>query len=226
MPTDRAQLFATALKRVVLPLAALIVVMIGLGLWITHFLVHFWPFTIEVKAVRALIAMRTPTLDRLSNLASQSAYIAALSTGVLGAGGAMRLAYHRWREGFFLAAAVLSQLVVYMLSSRLITRLRPAVPKMDHFSPVRSFPSGHVAAAIALYGGIAVIMVMRSRRRWQAVAWLMLFLIPVAVGISRMYRGMHYPSDVAAGILIGFGVLWILRRAMLLPANERGAPHL
>jgi undecaprenyl-diphosphatase len=89
---------------------------------------------------------------------------------------------------------------------------------------MQSFPSGHVAAAVAVYGGIAVILAMHSRRRAHAAAWwVMLLIIPVAVAISRVYRGMHYPSDVAASFLVGLGCLWILQRAMLAPAAHRGA---
>jgi membrane-associated phospholipid phosphatase len=224
MTSDRARLVSTALRSVILPLALLTAVMIGLGFLITHFLAHFWPFTVEEQVVRTLLAARTPAWDRVSDVVSQIAYIAGLIIGVVVVGGTMRIAYHRWRESLFLAAAVLSQLVVYVLTSRVITRARPAVPKLDHFHPMRSFPSGHVAAGVALYGGMALVLAMHSRRRGQAVAWwVMLLIIPVAVGISRMYRGMHYPSDVAVGFMIGFGCLWILRRAILTPAKQRGS---
>jgi membrane-associated phospholipid phosphatase len=224
MKTDRARLLSTALTSAILPLALLAAVMISLGFLTTHVLVHVWPFTIEREAVRALVAARTPALDRISDWVSQIAYIAGLIIAWVVAGGIMRIAYHRWREALFLAAAVLSQLVVYVLTSRIVTRARPPVPRLDHFNPIRSWPSGHVAAALALYGGIAVILAMRSRHNGRAVAWWALFLVvPIAVGLSRMYRGMHYPSDVVGGFIIGFGCLWILQRAMLTPARQRGS---
>jgi undecaprenyl-diphosphatase len=87
---------------------------------------------------------------------------------------------------------------------------------------MESFPSGHTAAAVALYGGIAIVLAMRSRRKaYAATWWIILLIIPIAVAISRVYRGMHYPSDVAASFLGAFGCLWILRHAMLAPAEER-----
>jgi membrane-associated phospholipid phosphatase len=225
MMTTRARQISLALKSVILPIAVLTAVWIGVGFLITHFLLHLWPFTIEEQATRALVAYRTPFLDRVADSVSRIAYIAGLVTVVFLVGGTMRIVYGRWRELLFLAALVLSQLTVYMFTSRLLIRPRPAVPKLDHFNPMRSFPSGHVAAAMALYGGIALILTMHSRgRREQAVAWVMLSTVPVAVGMSRMYRGMHYPSDIVAGFLIGLGCLWILRRAILLPVNQRGSP--
>jgi membrane-associated phospholipid phosphatase len=222
--TDRARLLSTALTSVLLPIALLTAVMIGLGFLVTHVLVHVWPFTLEDQAVRALVAARTPTLDRASNLVSLTAYTAGLATVMVLAGCTMRIAYHRWRESLFLAAAVLGQLVVYLLTARIVARARPAVSELDVFPPMRSFPSGHAAAAVALYGGIALVLAMHSRRRVQMAAWwLLLLIIPVAVAISRVYRGMHYPSDVAASFIVGFGCLWILKRAMLTPAEQRGS---
>jgi membrane-associated phospholipid phosphatase len=224
MTTDRARPLSTALTSIILPIALLTAVMIGLGFLVTHVLVHVWPFTVEDQAVRALVAARTPSMDRVSNLASLTAYTAGLATVMVVAGCIMRIAYHRWRESLFLPAAMLGQLVVYTLTARVVARARPAVPELDVFPPMRSFPSGHVAAAVALYGGIAVVLAMHLRRRAQTAAWwVILLIIPVVVAISRVYRGMHYPSDVVASFIVGFGCLWILKRAMLTPAEQRGS---
>jgi membrane-associated phospholipid phosphatase len=96
---------------------------------------------------------------------------------------------------------------------------RPPVPKLDVFPPMQRFPSGHTAAAVALYGGIAVILAMHVQTRMQKVAWWAVLLI-VPVAVSLIYRGMHYPSDVIASFIIGLGCLWILKRAILTPAGS------
>jgi membrane-associated phospholipid phosphatase len=224
MTTDRARPLSTAPTSVILPFVLLTAVMIGLGFLVTHVLVHVWPFTVEDQAVRALVAARTPSLDRVSNLVSLTAYTGGLATVMVVAGCVMRIAYHRWREALFLPAAMLGQLVVFTLTARIVARARPSVPELDVFPPNRSFPSGHVAAAVALYGGIAVILAMHSRRKAQAAAWwVILLIIPVMVAVSRVYRGMHYPSDVAASFIVGLGCLWILQRAMLSPIEWRGS---
>jgi membrane-associated phospholipid phosphatase len=211
----RTPLLSSALTRVFLQIALLTAIMIGFGFLVTHVLVHVWPFTLEDQAVRALVAVRTPILDRISNVVSLIAYTAGLAIAIVVVGGAMRIAYHRWRESLFLAAAMLGQLVMFSITSRVVARARPQVPQLDAFPPMQSFPSGHTAAAVALYGGIAVILAMRSRRRAHAVGWwVLLLIVPVAVGISRVYRGMHYPSDVAASFIGGLACLWILQRAM------------
>jgi len=53
------------------------------------------------------------------------------------------------------------------------------------------------------------------------IGLFILLIIPAAVVISRVYRGRHYPSDVAASFLGGFGCLWMLRRAMIAPGDQR-----
>jgi membrane-associated phospholipid phosphatase len=213
---------ARALTRVILPLLVLTVVMIGLGFLVTHILVHSLPFTIEDEAVRALATARTPGWNRVSDLVSQTAYIPGLTIAMVVAGSAMRVAYHRWHEFLFLAAALVSQHAVYWLTARVVTRPRPPVVQLDVFPPMRSFPSGHVAAAIAVYCGIAVVLGMRSRAKWHAVLWWVALLVfPVAVAISRIYRGEHHPSDVAASFVLGLGCLWVLRRAMLTSAGPK-----
>jgi undecaprenyl-diphosphatase len=82
-----------------------------------------------------------------------------------------------------------------------------------------SYPSGHTAAAIAVYCGIAVLLTSRIANRWvRAGIWLAAALIPMFVAFSRMYRGMHHPIDVAAGALIGIAVL----SALLLVTRAAG----
>jgi membrane-associated phospholipid phosphatase len=226
MTTDRAPLLSSALTRVFLLIALLTALMIGLGFLVTHVLVRVWPLTLEDQGARALVAARTPTLNHVSNMVSLIAYTAGLAIAMVVVGCAMRIAYHRWREAFFLAAAMLGQLEMFSITTRVVHRARPPVPQLDVFPPMQSFPSGHTAAAVALYGGIAVILALHSRRRAHAAAWwVMLLIIPVAVAISRVYRGMHYPSDVAASFIGGFGCLWILQRAMFTPAEPRGSPE-
>ena len=222
MTTDSRGALSTTLRSVILPLALLAAMMIALGFLVTEVLVHLWPLTAEDPAVSALAEARTPTWNTISNLVSLIAYNVGLTTMIVLVSCLMRIAYHRWREGLFLAAAMLAQIGVYMLTAQVVGRARPPVPHLDIFPPMRSFPSGHAAAAVALYCGIAVILTRHARTKAQAAtAWVLLLVIPIAVGISRVYRGMHYPSDVTASFIVGLGCLWILQRVMLTTTKQR-----
>jgi membrane-associated phospholipid phosphatase len=89
-----------------------------------------------------------------------------------------------------------------------IDRQRPEVHRLEALGQGASFPSGHTAAAVALYGGLAMIAVALGARisvRWLAI--VVAVLAPLVVGISRMYRGMHHPLDVVLGAAVGVGCL-------------------
>lgn len=88
-------------------------------------------------------------------------------------------------------------------------RERP-IPFFD-LSPPRtySFPSGHALGAFCFYGALAAIIADRIRRHSIRVAiWITTVLLIALIGFSRLYLGVHYPSDVLAGYAAGF--VWIM----------------
>jgi len=122
---------------------------------------------------------------------------------------AFRLYLHRWRESLFLFVTLAGEVTIFVCTTLIIDRERPPVAHLDSAPPTSSFPSGHTAAAVCLYGAIAIITVSTSRRTWlRAAAVLLAVLAPCCVGFARLYRGMHYPSDVAGGALLA--VCWLV----------------
>lgn len=104
---------------------------------------------------------------------------------------------------------MVGELLVFYAVTAIVHRPRPPVVRLDVAPPTSSFPSGHTAAAFALYGCIAILVLwIYGRRPATRVAVVVLFCLPFVVGRSRLYRGMHYPSDVLAGALTGG--LWLL----------------
>ena len=71
-----------------------------------------------------------------------------------------------------------------------------------------SFPSGHVAATIVLYGSVALFVSLAHRRPLvQWLAWAAVVVFAGSVAVSRVYRGMHHPTDVVVGALLGVACL-------------------
>jgi undecaprenyl-diphosphatase len=115
----------------------------------------------------------------------------------------------RWTESAFLVAAVAGQAAVFLLTTLVIHRARPTVPHLDAAPPTSSFPSGHTGAAVALWVSLAIIA-WRVCERWLASAVLVVaVLLPLAVGMARLYRGMHHPTDIVFGALNGLACVWL-----------------
>jgi undecaprenyl-diphosphatase len=116
----------------------------------------------------------------------------------------------RSRVAAFVVAAILVEAATYRVASLLVHRERPTVLRMDHLPNNESYPSGHVAASVAVYAGLALLITSRVRSRWAQVAvWLVALLVPALVALSRMYRGEHHPIDVLSGALIGAGAILV-----------------
>lgn len=214
-----AEVAAQVVRRVLFPVALLLGGLVALGLLITKILAHTWPFTVEDGVNRELERDRSPTADAVSlvfsTLASTPAVIAVTVLAAL----ALRLALHRWREPVFLCAAVCAQALIFYLTTLAIDRRRPAVEHMDVSPPTSSFPSGHTSASVALYLGLALVLARLTRHTWLKAACWLLLVVPLGVALTRMYRGMHHPSDVVASFLNGGVCVLVMARAFL----DRGA---
>jgi undecaprenyl-diphosphatase len=158
---------------------------------------------------------RTPTWDSLSHIGSMlsETYVKVLLVAVVG--GTMVAVWRRWHDGVYLAVVVIFEATVFVLTSFIVGRERPPFGQLDDSAPSGSFPSGHAAAAVAFYASLFVIATWHTRHRGvRAVLALVAVVVPIIVATSRVYRGMHHPLDVAAGVLLGIASIAIVLRAM------------
>jgi undecaprenyl-diphosphatase len=114
--------------------------------------------------------------------------------------------YRRRRGAAALAVAVSTAgaVVISNVDKLLVGRPRPPVHHLEHVTSA-SFPSGHATQSTAFYGTLLVVVLWSSgsarlRATLAAVATASLVL---AIAFSRVYLGVHYPSDVVAGMLLG-----------------------
>ena len=199
--------FLTALMVAVLGYLILALVMAGIGLVLVHVLVHGPVGRWDASVNRWCVSRRTPSLDTWTSVGSA---LGAKGTVIaIGAAAIVVLAIaRRWREVGLLFFALVLETSVFLTTTLLVNRPRAQVPRLDVAPPTSSFPSGHTAAAIVLYVGLAIVISILVRRAWiRTLVWVIALLIPVAVGVSRIYRGMRHPTDVLASVLLASGCL-------------------
>ncbi|MDJ0384811.1 diacylglycerol kinase family protein [Streptomyces sp. G-G2] len=207
----------------VLPVNVALLMTVGRS--VTGPLAGYWPLSAEDGVNRFLAAHRgaaaTWATEWFSLLASTQVVTSLTLVCVL----ALLLvpSAPRWADAGFLAGSVALQSAMFLLVTMAVERPRPGVPHLDLAPPTSSFPSGHVGASVALYGGLAVITLVRVRGSWRRPVAAILLLVPLAVAGSRLYRGMHHPSDVLGGLFNGAVTLAVLGTVLL--AAHRRAPE-
>jgi membrane-associated phospholipid phosphatase len=169
---------------------------------------------------------RTTALNGWTNIAS---VLGGTGTILLVAGLVVGFLLIRrlWYEAGFLVTGLFIEFAVFLTTSSLVDRPRPTTRPLDTLPVTSSYPSGHVAASIMLYIGWAIITSAQTRSTLARVAiWAFAVLFPICVGLSRIYRGMHHPTDVAASIVLGTGALvfsiYAIRVAAAAAERRRG----
>src|SRR4051794_40851268 len=142
--------------RLTVAAAALLGVMLLLGVWLTHTLVHGWVGRRDDSIERQLLSGRTSFWNALTNAGTQLAQPITVEVALVLLVIALAIVTRGWIAPAFLAIAVGVESGIYFVTSTLDHRPRPSIPRLGVGDPSASYPSGHVAAAICLYGGLAV----------------------------------------------------------------------
>ena len=113
--------------------------------------------------------------------------------------------YKNFKVALFMVSVSLAQTIVNNGLKWIIDRERPSIAQLDGWAG-SSFPSGHTAAAAATYAGIALVLGLSASTR--ARAWLAAGAISIAVtvGATRALLGVHWLTDVIAGLMVGWAV--------------------
>jgi undecaprenyl-diphosphatase len=111
------------------------------------------------------------------------------------------------KESVFLVASVILGVILNNLLKTLFARIRPDIsPLMDLHS--YSYPSGHAMNAFIFYGLLAYYLIVFTKRKTLEVITAVVSIVTILlVGISRVYLGVHYPTDVIAGYIAGMCVV-------------------
>jgi undecaprenyl-diphosphatase len=173
--------------------------------WIAEGIAHDWTRSLDLSIRQQVHQWASPGLTKsmvvISLLGGDGLVIAAiLAVGLFLCSGWRRAAL--WLVTTLLGAVVLSLSLKYSFH-----RPRP-VPFFGPTPITPSFPSGHALFSFCFYGILAGLIAGRIRSLPLRIClWTLAALLVAAVGFSRIYLGVHYPSDVIAGYLTA--TLWV-----------------
>ena len=161
----------------------------------------------DAAPVKWMAEHRTSLLDAASFLGSEVSG-GFVIPALVGAVVIISAFQKRWLLAGFVLSSIVIESGTYRTAVFFVDRDRPDVKRLEDLPVDASYPSGHVAASIAVYSGFALLLTSRmTSTRNKVFVWAGALVIPVVVAVSRMYRGMHHPLDTFAGVLIGIAAL-------------------
>ena len=142
----------------------------GVGLVLTKLLLPIGGFAAWEESINRWLAdHRDPTLEHLSWIGSTLAGGVVIPV-VVGALLVVFVALRRWRLAAFVLFVICIESGAYRATTLIVHRDRPEVDRLESLPVDASYPSGHTAAALALYGGLLLILASRARRTSVTVA--------------------------------------------------------
>ncbi|MDD7886516.1 phosphatase PAP2 family protein [Flavivirga sp. 57AJ16] len=188
---------------------ALVVVVVGINLFIeltatlkTETLAKY-----DHAITQSIISYRNPTLTQyfkfVTEVGDVHGYLFVLGLSII----LTILVFKQWRYiGQIVLVLVLAS-VSNMILKRFIDRARPDI---EHLVVVKtlSYPSGHAMSAVAFYGFIIYLIYKFKVNKFIKTGLIVLFgILILSIGISRIYLGVHFPSDIVGGFIAG--TIWV-----------------
>lgn len=160
---------------------------------------------VDRAIMTAVSDFRTDALDVVAIQVTALGNLATLTVVALAAVAILWASRRRVSVALLLVCGSSSVLVSYLLK-RFFDRPRPGVADPLAETLTASFPSGHAMGAAVVYGTVAFLVGRMAAGGVRWATWIGATVLVVLIGASRVYVGVHYPSDVAAGWL--GGIAW------------------
>ena len=192
-------------------LATAVVAGLGLAVYLKSALVR-----LDLTIVRLLHGLGSDELTALANGVTTLASTTSVLLVAAVAAAAMLVRGH-WPGALAVVLAVGATQGIVFAVKELVARARPPASSAWIDAAGHAFPSAHAASGVALYGLLALYTVQRLHGRARVAAGAVALVGVGSIGLTRVYLGAHYPSDVLAGWLVGAVVAaaaWQLARAL------------
>lgn len=170
-----------------------------------------------------LVGHRSPALTAVATVASGVGGTAVMGALAVLAAAILAFRLHRRDDAILVLAVTAGAGMLVILAKPIIGRVRPPEPYRLVTETNQSFPSGHAVASAAVLGVLAVVLYRhRDSPGWRVAVVAAALLGAAAIGVSRLYLGVHWPTDIVGGWLSGGG--WLLCCLTVRTLLRRPAP--
>lgn len=196
-------------------------VLAGLGLWafaeIADEVLEQETRGFDTAILLLLRRLHTPLLNQLMigiTFLGEPTFLVIISGIVSG----LMALKQQWFRGVVFLIAALGATGLNVLLKNVFARSRPALWERSVDVSYSSFPSGHAMVAFVIYGLIGYLLAARFKHRSGLILGLTLLLVTL-IGLSRLYLGVHWPTDVVAGYAAG--LVWLVACVLTLEIGQR-----
>ena len=207
---DKFHQYNSKLPYIISIILALIIVVVGINIFVelTNALNSKLVANYDARITAHVISYRTPQLNiimqYITNLGDLYGYIAVTTICSL-------LFYFKFKNWRYVVQLVFVIIVSGLSNLALKDVINRARPTAEHLVSVEtlSYPSGHSMSATAFYGFLIYLFFFLNINRGLKIFLIGIcsFLI-VSIGISRIYLGVHFPSDIFGGVIAG--TIWVM----------------
>ena len=160
---------------------------------------------LDIGIIQAVAAHRDATVTSIAEIVTYAGsfpILAPIAVAVV-----LLRRWNRPADDIALVVIAAGSAALPWLVKLIVARPRPSLEQLQHLSSL-SFPSEHTTQAAAIYLTIAIVLSKELGRGFRELVIGLAVVIAVVVAWSRVYLGVHYPTDVAAGLLLGWS--WAL----------------
>ncbi|WP_442845862.1 phosphatase PAP2 family protein [Leeuwenhoekiella sp. H156] len=217
---DKFHQYNPGLPYLITILVALVIVVLGINLFIelTDTLESDTLNAWDSRVTEFVLSYRNPALTNyfiiVTDIGDLYGYLSILVIATI----LSYFVFKQWKYVLQIVLVLALASISNVILKRFIDRARPGI---EHLVTVEtlSYPSGHAMSAMAFYGFL-IYLVTRFRMNTflKALCITALVLFILSIGISRIYLGVHFPSDIAGGFIAGF--IWVIFCILLFNVIE------
>ncbi len=167
--------------------------------------VRAWSPPLDVAAMQVVADHRSPLSTTVAGIVSDAGSFAILAPLTIAL--VLLRQWKRPADDLALIVVAAGTAVLPSVVKLIVARPRPTIEHLTHLTSL-SFPSEHTTQAAGIYLAIASLLTQGRPALWRNLALAAAVVIAILVAASRVFLGVHYPTDVSAGLLLGW--LWTI----------------